>query len=175
MGLTSRLRGLDRSVDWIKSRRYHSIHLLLVRKPSAGCAQITQIETELNVLHRGQDRIALPQFRDEDASVKRMGGREWQTTRHRPEPAQESGHRVGVVERVFVDQGYRGHGSDGPEQVHVDRRRRGNIQRRLCRLMKRRAAIEPVIGHMKSERRLERNRLKWGLGDNVNAILSAAP
>jgi hypothetical protein len=33
-----------------------------------------------------------------------------------------------------VDQGYRGHGSDGPEQVHVDRRRRGNIQRRLWRL-----------------------------------------
>ena len=81
---------------------------------------------------------------------------------------------VGVVERMFVDQGYRGHGSDGPEQVHVDRRRRGNIQRRLWRLMKRRAAIEPIIGHMKSEHRLERNRLKGTLGDKVNAILSAA-
>jgi IS5 family transposase len=81
---------------------------------------------------------------------------------------------AGVVERVFVDQGYRGHGSDGPEQVHVDRRRRGNIQRRLWRLMKRRAAIEPIIGHMKSEHRLERNRLKGTPGDKVNAILSAA-
>ena len=81
---------------------------------------------------------------------------------------------LGVVERVFVDQGYRGHGSDGPEQVHVDRRRRGNIQRRLWRLMKRRAAIEPIIGHMKSEHRLERNRLKGTIGDKVNAILSAA-
>jgi IS5 family transposase len=40
--------------------------------------------------------------------------------------------------------------------------------------MKRRAAIEPIIGHMKSEHRLERNRLKGTLGDRVNAILSAA-
>jgi IS5 family transposase len=40
--------------------------------------------------------------------------------------------------------------------------------------MKRRAAIEPIIGHMKSEHRLERNRLKGTLGDRGNAILSAA-
>jgi IS5 family transposase len=40
--------------------------------------------------------------------------------------------------------------------------------------MKRRAAIEPIIGHMKSEHRQERNRLKGTPLDKVNAILSAA-
>ena len=40
--------------------------------------------------------------------------------------------------------------------------------------MKRRAAVEPTIGHLKSEHRLERNRLKGTVGDAINAILSAA-
>ena len=39
--------------------------------------------------------------------------------------------------------------------------------------MNRRAAIEPVIGHLKSEHRMERNRLKGRLGDQLNALLSA--
>jgi IS5 family transposase len=40
--------------------------------------------------------------------------------------------------------------------------------------MKRRAAIEPGIGHLKQEHRMDRNRLKGTEGDMVNAILSAA-
>jgi IS5 family transposase len=40
--------------------------------------------------------------------------------------------------------------------------------------MKRRAAIEPGIGHLKREHRMDRNRLKGTLGDKINAILSAA-
>ena len=40
--------------------------------------------------------------------------------------------------------------------------------------MKRRAAIEPSIGHLKEERRMERNRLKGSEGDKLNAVLSAA-
>jgi IS5 family transposase len=40
--------------------------------------------------------------------------------------------------------------------------------------MKRRAAIEPSIGHLKSEHRLERNRLKGVEGNAINALLSAA-
>ncbi len=40
--------------------------------------------------------------------------------------------------------------------------------------MKRRAAIEQIIGHMKSEHRLERNCLKGTFGNAVNASLSAA-
>jgi len=40
--------------------------------------------------------------------------------------------------------------------------------------MKRRAAIEPGIGHLKREHRMDRCRLKGIEGDQVNAILSAA-
>ena len=40
--------------------------------------------------------------------------------------------------------------------------------------MKRRAAIEPVIGHMKAEHRMDRNYLKGRNGDRANAVLAAA-
>jgi IS5 family transposase len=40
--------------------------------------------------------------------------------------------------------------------------------------MKRRAAIEPVIGHLKAEHRMDRNHLKGRQGDRINAILAAA-
>ena len=40
--------------------------------------------------------------------------------------------------------------------------------------MKRRAAVEPSIGHLKLEHRLERNRLKGVAGDEINAVLAAA-
>ena len=40
--------------------------------------------------------------------------------------------------------------------------------------MKRRAAVEPTIGHLKSDHRLERNALRGTLGDSINALLSAA-
>ena len=79
-----------------------------------------------------------------------------------------------IPEHVYVDQGYRGHGWDGDCQVHVDKRRRGRTARSVWRWMKRRAAIEPGIGHLKQEHRMDRNRLKGMAGDRINAILSAA-
>jgi IS5 family transposase len=42
------------------------------------------------------------------------------------------------------------------------------------RELKRRNAIEPVIGHMKSDGRLGRNFLKGALGDAMNAALCGA-
>ncbi len=78
------------------------------------------------------------------------------------------------VREVFVDRGYRGHKHEGKEAVYVDRERRGTISKSLWRFMKRRAAIEPIIGHMKSGHRLERNRLKGTPGNAINALLSAA-
>jgi IS5 family transposase len=77
-------------------------------------------------------------------------------------------------EHVFVDRGYRGHGYDGEVTVHVDKERRGKTAKSLWRWMKRRAAVEPSIGHLKQEHRLDRNRLKGKLGDSLNVILSAA-
>jgi IS5 family transposase len=77
-------------------------------------------------------------------------------------------------EHVYVDMGYRGHDYEGGCQIHVGRRRRGAIAGGLWRWMRRRAAIEPSIGHLKEDRRMERCRLKGTEGDKVNALLSAA-
>ena len=77
-------------------------------------------------------------------------------------------------EHVFVDRGYRGHGYKGNIAVHVDKVRRGRTAKNLWRWMKRRAAVEPGIGHLKNEHRMDRNRLKGKQGDRINAILSAA-
>jgi len=77
-------------------------------------------------------------------------------------------------EHVFVDMGYRGHDYQGDTAIHVDKRRRGRTAKSLWRWMKRRAAIEPGIGHLKREHRMDRNRLKGTDGDRINAILSAA-
>ena len=48
------------------------------------------------------------------------------------------------------------------------------VTQSIRREMKRRAAVEPVIGHLKAEHRLGRNYLKGRAGDRVNAVLAAA-
>jgi IS5 family transposase len=84
------------------------------------------------------------------------------------------GEKSQQAPEAHVDMGYRGHHHSGPETIHVDKRRRGSTPKSLWRWMKRRAAAEPTIGHLKSEHRLDRNRLKGTTGDAINAILSAA-
>ena len=77
-------------------------------------------------------------------------------------------------DQVFVDRGYQGHDYEGATEVHVDKVRRGKTAKRLWRWMKRRAAVEPGIGHLKSEHRMDRCRLKGFEGDAFNVIASAA-
>ena len=43
----------------------------------------------------------------------------------------------------------------------------------ITREMRRRAAVEPVIGHIKNEHRMGRNYLAGTQGDSINAILAA--
>jgi len=78
------------------------------------------------------------------------------------------------VREAHVDTGYRGHDSCGDVKVHVDKRTRGRTPKALWRWMKRRAAVEPSIGHLKNEHRLERNRLRGTYGDAIHAMLAAA-
>jgi len=78
------------------------------------------------------------------------------------------------VREAHVDMGYRGHDYSGAVVVHVDKRTRGRTPRALWRWMKRRAAVEPSIGHLKNEHRLERNRLRGTYGNAINAMLAAA-
>ena len=43
----------------------------------------------------------------------------------------------------------------------------------IKREMKRRAAVEPVIGHIKNGHRMDRNYLAGPQGDAINAVLAA--
>jgi len=45
---------------------------------------------------------------------------------------------------------------------------------KIKREMKRRTAVEPVIGHLKAEHRMDRNYLAHRAGDAINAVLAAA-
>lgn len=76
--------------------------------------------------------------------------------------------------RAFTDMGYRNHDYTGNTEVIVDKKRKGNTSNTLWKWMKRRAAIEPVIGHLKSDNRFNKNKLKGKVGDEINAIMSAA-
>jgi len=78
-----------------------------------------------------------------------------------------------VIEEVFVDRGYRGHGVED-SAVYISGQRRGIKTRRLRQSQKRRQAIEPVIGHLKSDGHLRRNYLKGTEGDQMNVMLSCA-
>ena len=77
-----------------------------------------------------------------------------------------------TVERCFVDRGYRGHGITDTE-VLISGRRRG-LTPQMKKELKRRSAIEPVIGHMKADGKLGRNYLGGTLGDKINALLCGA-
>ena len=75
--------------------------------------------------------------------------------------------------RVHVDKGYRGHNHPNRFRVWIS----GQVRRTTAairREMKRRAAVEPVIGHVKAEHRMDRNYLKGRDGDRINAVLAAA-
>ena len=76
------------------------------------------------------------------------------------------------IERVYVDKGYRGHDAPRPLRVFISGQKRG-VHGAIKRELRRRSAIEPVIGHMKSDGHLGRNYLKGRHGDQVNAVLSA--
>jgi transposase, IS5 family len=78
------------------------------------------------------------------------------------------------IKRIIADKGYRGHGAPPPYdmRVYVSEQRRG-VTKVIKRDLRRRAAVEPVIGHMKNEHRMNRNYLAGSPGDANNAILAA--
>ena len=72
-------------------------------------------------------------------------------------------------EFAFVDRGYRGHGVENVK-VFLSGARRG-VTRTIAKLLRRRSAIEPMIGHMKNDGRLTRCPLKGTDGDAIFAVL----
>jgi transposase, IS5 family len=72
---------------------------------------------------------------------------------------------------AVVDRGYRGHGVEAT-RVLMSGTRRG-LTPMLAKLLRRRSAIEPEIGHMKTDGRLARCPLKGAAGDAIFAVLCA--
>jgi IS5 family transposase len=91
-------------------------------------------------------------------------------TATRDGPGSRPGSRS--VERGYVDKGYRGHDTENPRRIFISGQKRG-VFGIIKRELRRRSAIEPVIGHMKAEGHLGRCYLKGRAGDTANAILSA--
>jgi len=78
-----------------------------------------------------------------------------------------------VPAQTFVDRGYKGHGvSEERSRVLISGTRK--LGYTLKRHLRRRAAIEPEIGHMKADGLLGRNFLKGMQGDAINALLCGA-
>ncbi len=76
------------------------------------------------------------------------------------------------IERAYVDKGYRGHHAPKPLRVFKSGQKRG-VHGQIKKELRRRSAIEPVIGHCKADGHLGRNFLKGRLGDHINAVMSA--
>jgi IS5 family transposase len=77
-------------------------------------------------------------------------------------------------EVIYADLGYRGVDKDNPG---VEIKHRGKDKRLTedeRRLLKRRQAIEPIIGHLKADHRMDRCHLKGTQGDAIHAVLCAA-
>lgn len=73
---------------------------------------------------------------------------------------------------AIVDKGYKGGAVEGVQILRSGQRR--GVTRTMKAMIKRRSAIEPTIGHMKSDGRLDRNPLKGALGDALHAVLCGA-
>ncbi len=87
-----------------------------------------------------------------------------------------------AVERVtgisitdaYVDKGYKGHRHIGEAVVHMAGQSKRGATRAECKRRRRRSAIEPKIGHLKSDHRMRRCFLARLNGDAINAVLAAA-
>ncbi len=79
---------------------------------------------------------------------------------------------------AIVDRGYRGEKQVGMTEIAIPKvpgKRSTNYENQKARQrFRRRAGIEPVIGHLKSDHRMLRNFLRGSIGDDVNILLAAA-
>lgn len=81
-----------------------------------------------------------------------------------------------ILKNNFADRGYKGVKKVlGTTIIIPDNKPKNNYQKQKLRNgFRRRAAIEPKIGHLKSDHRLSRNFYKGIFGDNINVMLAAA-
>ena len=78
-----------------------------------------------------------------------------------------------IAKNAFVDRGYPGQKIVNGTTICVPKPDK-NITKTKRKRHSRRAAIEPVIGHLKSDYRMNRNFLKGVIGDEMNVLLAVA-
>lgn len=96
-----------------------------------------------------------------------------------PEVLEQTEEVIGKRPKVAIcDRGYRGKSRVGDTQIVIPKppgKRTSDYEKRKARKrFRRRAGIEPIIGHLKSDYRLARNYLKGDLGDAINLMLAAS-
>ena len=75
---------------------------------------------------------------------------------------------------AYVDLGYRGVDADNPGAAIKHRGKFKTLTAQERKLLRRRQAIEPIIGHLKADHRMDRCHLKGEQGDRLHAVLCAA-
>lgn len=82
--------------------------------------------------------------------------------------------RMGEDSRIIADAGYKGHNAPPSHRfkVYTAGQKRGMTET-IRREMRRRAAVEPVIGHLKADHGMGRNHFAGSIGDALNAVLAA--
>ncbi len=79
-----------------------------------------------------------------------------------------------AITDAYVDKGYRGHDYIGDAEVHIAGQRHKGSSRAERKRCRRRSAVEPKIGHLKSDHRMDRCFLAGLQGDAINAVLAGA-
>ena len=78
------------------------------------------------------------------------------------------------VKQVVVDLGFRGVDADNPGVEIIHRGKFKRLSKEQRGWLKRRPAVEPAIGHLKTDHRMDRCWLPGALGDALHAISCAA-
>lgn len=91
-----------------------------------------------------------------------------------PEALEQHQRLTGIqAKEVFADRGYPGPKQINGTQIHIPKPDK-TITKTKRNKHKRRAAIEPIIGHLKHDHRMLRNFLKGSFGDAINVMLAAS-
>jgi IS5 family transposase len=141
-------------------------------------------EPEVCCIGKGKDRIRY-EF-GQKAAVVKTNNRNWIVNVEDLPDAPYDGHTLAKslegaekitkvsVREANVDRGYRGHDYQGSATIHIAGSSNKGLRWSERKRKRRRSSIEPVIGHLKSDHRLDRCFLKGRIGDKLNLIGSAA-
>ena len=78
------------------------------------------------------------------------------------------------LKHIVVDLGFRGVDADNPDKQIIHRGKFKSLSPQQKGWLRRRQAVEPAIGHLKSVPRMDRSWLQGALGDALHSISCAA-